>query len=158
MNQTFDPTAFMNATTAEVLDTKRPLIVPGEYLGQIVKLEPTSGTISKGDRTGEIWAGIKVTYELAFNEQDKINNGGRTKAVVSKMLMLDLTPEQMLDFSKGKNIDLGQHYEAAGLNVNGQPKSPNMLEGRTMWVKIGHRSDPTDATKIYENVQGVRKQ
>jgi len=153
----FDANAFLNATTAQVLDTKRPLLVPDDYPGIITALEVKTGTIMKGDRAGETWAGLKITYELALMGNQSVVNQNRTKSMISELVMLDLTPDGAPDYSPGKNIQLGARYEACGLNEPGMEKSPNMLMGQRVVVKVGHRADKDDSSKIFEEVKGVRK-
>jgi hypothetical protein len=153
----FDANAFLNATTTQVLDTKRPLLVPADYRAIITKLEGKSDLIKNGERAGETWAGLKITYELTLDPSQAAANQGRTKAQLSELVMLDLTEDGMVDYSAGKNVVLGQRYEACGLNEPGMEKSPNMLMGRAVFVNVGHRADRNDATKIYEEIKGVRR-
>lgn len=156
MTQQFDPVAFMNATTDSVLDTVRPLLPAKEYPGIIMEVEVKSGTIGKGDRMGETWGGIKLKVELQLDEAAK-QVTGRDKATLSPMIMLDLTEEGMLDLGKGKNVDLGKWYEAAGLNIPNQPKSPAMLQGRAVVCLVGARQDANDKSKLFDDIKSVRK-
>ena len=79
----FDAQNFMNAVFDEVNDTKIIPCPAGEFYAQIEKVEPKSGTISKGERTGETWAQIAVTYviedeavrQLVGRDVVKVNDG-----------------------------------------------------------------------------------
>lgn len=155
----FDVNTFMEATTEQVLDTKRIVIPEGDYRAQITKMDPRADLIKKGERTGETWAGIKVSYELEVDPAVK-ELTGREKIIVSDMVMLDIiqgTQTVTLDYGKGKNIQLGQLYEACGLNIPNVAKNPMMCQGRMVMVNVRHDVDEKDATKKYERVAGVRK-
>lgn len=150
----FDPNTFMQATLTEANDTRIMPCPVGEYQMQIVDIKAKSGTIGKGERAGETWAGLDVFCEVD-DPQVKAATG-RTVVRVKHSLMLDLTPEGMLDMGKGKNIRLGKVRAACGLNRPGQAFSfPQMIGQRVVGV-VGHRPDDRDPSIIYDEVTAVR--
>ena len=151
----FDAQNFMNAVFDEVNDTKIIPCPAGEFNAQIEKVEPKSGTISKGERTGETWAQIAVTYVI---EDEAVRQlVGRDVVKVNDGVMLDLTPSGGLDMGKGRNISLGRLREACGLNNPGQPFSPMMLVGQRVKVSIKHVPGYRDPTSLQAEVSGVVK-
>lgn len=151
----FNPELFMQSTIEQTLDTKRELVPEGDYSGTISKLEPQGGTISKGDRAGEPWGAIKihVTMDLPSDVAERI---GRAKKTVNTMVFLDLNEQGGLAVGKGKNVDLGKWFDAAGINQLSN-KNPAMLEGRDVKVRIKHAESESNAGNFYETIAGVRK-
>ena len=77
---------------------------------------------------------------------------GRDKVVVSKQIILDVTPNGAIDTGKNKNIELGRLRAAAGQN-DGQPWSVGHLRGAgPMMVKVVHvdfeRKDKTKGKRV----------
>lgn len=151
----FDATNFMNAVFNEANDTKLIPCPAGEFQVQITKCEPTSGTIGKGDRTGETWAALKMTLEV--NDEGVKALCGRDKVFIGDMVLLDLTPSGGLDMSQGKNIRLGRVREACGLNKPGQPFSPAMLTGQMVKVSVKHVPGLRDPNELVAEVTGYAK-
>jgi hypothetical protein len=152
----FDPNLFMQSTIEQTLDTVR--ILPPtdrEYPGVVTKLEGKSGTIMKGERAGQDWGAIKITVELAL-PPEVAAKVGREKALVSDTVFLDLDPLGKLEVGAGKNVDLGRWFDATGINSLPN-KSPGMLEGRSVKVKIRHASDADNPQKQWLEIAGVRK-
>jgi hypothetical protein len=147
----FDAEAFQNSVITDANSTATLPWPPGDYVGTIKKAEIRSGTISKGDRTGQPWAGVSVQVEV---DRSFLPEGCSTLA--SGMVMLDLTDAGGLDTSKGRNVNLGRLREAAGLNQPGQPFSFPMLEGRTVKISTGHRVDKNDAELVYTEIKGFK--
>lgn len=151
----FDAANFMNAVFTEVNDDKRIPCPAGEFQAQIEKVEPTTGTISKGERIGQDWAGLKITYNI--EDQAVLALLGRDKVFVSDMLMLDLTPQGGLDMGPQRNVDLGRIRTATGLNTSGQPFSPTMLVGKRVKVSVKHVPGFKDPSQLVAEVGGVTK-
>ncbi len=70
--------------------------------------------------------------------------------------MLDIDDAGRLKTGESANVGLGRLREAVGLNQPGQPFSLGMLQGRSLRFIVGHRADPNDAAKIYEDVKAFR--
>jgi len=150
----FDPNTFMQATLTDANDTRVVPCPVGEYPMQIVDLKAKSGVIGKGERAGETWAAIDVFFEV--NDEGAKAATGREKLRVKMGLMLDLTPEGMLDMGKGKNIRLGKLREACDLNRPGQPFSFPQMIGKYVVGVVGHRPDDRDPSIVYDEVTAVR--
>jgi hypothetical protein len=149
----FSPETFMNAVYTEANDDK---IIPcpvGEFSAQILEITPKSGIISKGERAGEPWARLDVSWETSDHAATSAT--GREKVRVRQGIMLDLTPSGGLDFSTGRNVGLGKLRSATGLNVPGQPFSPAMFVGRSGRISVGHRIDERDGVTIQAEVKAV---
>lgn len=149
----FNADEFMNSVVTEVNSTKIKPAPVGEYPATIKAIGTNSGTISKGARIGEPWASLNVTAEI--NDVTGVVEAatGIKNKQVRGSIMLDLTSSgQSLDMSEGKNVKYGRLRAAAGLNDPGQPFSPNMLIGRSVRIKVGHRTDPDDASLIYDEI------
>lgn len=151
MSVAFDAEAFQNAVISESNSTRTLPWPVGEYVGTIKKAEIRSGTISKGERAGQPWAGVSIQVEV---DRSFIPEGASPTA--SGMVMLDLTDAGGLDFRPGRNVNLGRLREATGLNTPGQPFSFPMLEGRTVKISTGVRADKDDPDLQYTEIKGYK--
>lgn len=151
----FDPQTFMDATINDALDTKVTPCPVGEFPGLITALKAKSGTIANGERAGQEWGALDVTIEIEDAGAKSIT--GRDKVFSHMFVMLDLTPEGMLDLGKGKNVKLGKLRDAVGLNVPGQTFSFPMMVGQRLIAKVSHRPDEKDPSILYDEVTAVRK-
>lgn len=150
----FDPNAFMQATIEGANSTRLIPWPVGDYHAHIVELKPKTGTIGKGERQGETWAGLDVL----FQSDDPAINGALGRVPRSKLgIFLDLTEQGMLDMGEGKNLGLGRLREACGLNDKNRAFSPQQLIGQHLIINIGHRTDPNDPSIVYDEVKAVRK-
>lgn len=149
----FNPEAFMQATIDQANDTKVIPCPEGEFHAQAIDVKVSSGTIGKGERTGEPWASLNVTWEIADPNVAAITLRDKTR--VRQGVMLDLTSDGNLDMAKGRNIGLGKLRDAVGLNVPGQPFSPTMIIGRAARVAVKHRIDERDGETIQPEVRAA---
>jgi hypothetical protein len=147
----FDAEAFQNSVISDANSTATIPWPQAEYVGTIKKAEIRSGTISKGDRAGQPWAGLSVQVEV---DRSFLPDGA--SSVASGMIMLDLTDAGGLDSRAGRNVNLGRLREAVGLNVPGQPFSFPMLEGRTVKITTGVRVDKNDTDLQYTEIKGFK--
>lgn len=148
----FDP-ANLNLGTA--LETRRQPLPAEEVLAQITKIEPASGTVGKGPRTGEAWH--KLNYTMEITDAAFLDRAKREGSVqVTYGVMIDLTPAGQLATGPNKNIGLGKLMDAANCNQPG--KNPaNAPLGQWVKIRIGHRNDPDDPSIVYDEVKGVTK-
>lgn len=146
----FNPDTFLNFSSDAALDTKRIPCPEGDWNAQISKIDVRPWQ-SKSDPT-KSGVALDVTYEVLDQEPRDVT--GQAKVIVRQGIMLDLTPENGIDYSKGKNITLGRLREAVGQNVPGKPWAPSMLNGMFVKVKVKHRIDGED---IYDEVKGTAK-
>lgn len=151
----FDVNNFMSAVMTEVNDTKIIPCPAGEFHVLIEKVEPKSGTIGKGDRTGETWASLQLTMSV---EDEAVKTFcARDKVLLSHGVMLDLTPSGGIDMGKGKNLGLGRLRDACDLNSPGQPFSPTMIVGKRVKVAVKHVPGYRDPTTLVAEVAGIIK-
>mgnify|MGYP001597204763 CR=1 FL=1 len=147
---TFDPQAFLDSTTTETNDTSLPPCPIGEWPASITDVAFKTGTIQKGDRTGEAWHRLDAKWEIVATDANVIAE--REKIVVTQGVMLDITAGGGLDMGKGKNVNLGRLREAVGLNALGQPFSLRMLIGRSAKISVAHR---TYEGRLLDEVKGA---
>ena len=139
----FDPNVFLDAQVDEINEKRatipadNPDEEDGLYMAVIGEITTASGTIGKGDRTGEPWISMVIPLKLQF--------GPKVQALelpaefqITDRAFLDLTSEGSLDNSKGKNRSQRTYREATGLNVPGEAFAWRMLQGRTVNVKLAH--------------------
>src|SRR6478735_2962768 len=115
----FNPQAFMEATIQGALDTRRVPCPQGDFPGVIEKIEPKSGENKQGERVGQTWAALEVTYKLEHPEITSVT--GLPFALSRQCVMIDITDEGGMDRSKGKNIRVGKLREACNENDAGKP-------------------------------------
>jgi hypothetical protein len=151
---TFDANSFMQSVTTDANSTSMPLTPPGEYTGVINKVEFKDGIIKNGARAGQPWYQLRVGIETS--DPAALAGTDLPKRTVNGSIMLDLTESGGLATGEGKNIGLGRLREAVGLNEKGKPFAPAMLEGRSLRFEVSHRVDPSDASKIYEEIKAFR--
>jgi len=139
----FDPNLFLDAQT-DVANEKRAIIPvenpdseDGLYMAVIGEIKTDSGTIGKGDRTGQPWISMIIPLKLQFGAKLQ---GLELPAEfqLTDRAFLDITPQGTLDNSKGKNRSQRMYRDATGLNVPGEPFAWRMLEGRPVKVKLAH--------------------
>lgn len=131
----FDPKQFLDANYSESNDTKLIPVPVGEYTAVVEKVD----TRAWQGRKDPSKSGIALDVVWAIDDPAVKEATGREKVTVTQGIMLDLTPAGGLDFSRGKNVQLGRLREALGLNQPGQPFGFRMLEGKVAKVVIGHR-------------------
>lgn len=139
----FDPNIFLDATTTEI-NEKRPTIPAdnpdsedGLYTAIIGEIKTDSGTIGKGDKTGQTWVSMIVPLKLQFGPALQ-GLGLPPEFQLTDRVFLDLTPQGGLDNSKGKNRRQRDYREATGQNIPGEAWSWRMLTGRPVKVKVTH--------------------
>jgi len=146
---TFDPTLFLNAETTEAA-VKRPPLPVGDYTAIIKELTPTTWASKDGSKSGmKFVVKLAVEVPLAVREELKIDTDTLT---VTDSIMLDVTEGGGLDWGIGKNGGLRRYREALGMNVAGQPYSPQRMVGQPLKVKIAH--DIYNG-ELVEQVKGV---
>ena len=126
----FDAEELMNATNEGTLDTAIIPVPEGDRLGVINSLNLRSGTSDKGND----WAALDINW--LFDDQEVIDATGRDRPTARQTVFLDIA-DGNLDFSKGKNVQLGRVREAVGQNGPGA-WSISMLEGASALCKVVH--------------------
>lgn len=146
MSSVFDPAAFLSATTTEV-NERRPNIPAdnpespdGCYSAMIGEIKPEnlkSGTIGKGDKTGQPWLQIPVPLKLQLPPAVQAL-GLPGEFQLTDGVFVDLTPQGGMDNAKGKNRQQKAYRDATGTNNPGEPFSWMMLTGKWVKVKLAH--------------------
>lgn len=152
-NSAFDPKTLLDATVTEATSTERIPVPAGEHLSVIEEVN-----VRSGNKDGKDWAFLDVTYNIDSPEvKEKL---GRAKVTLTQGIGLDFTPQGGLDFSKGRNVNLGRLREAVGLNVTGQPFSFRLLAGRPIKILVSHSPDSRPQARpgdVFENVSGFTR-
>lgn len=139
----FDPNIFLNAETTEANEKRPPIPVEnpddpnGLYTAVIGEIGTASGTIGRGERTGQPWFQLIVPMKLQLPPSVQAL-GLPAELQLTDRPMLDVTESGSMDNSKGKNNALRIYREATGLNKKGEVFAPRMLGGKVVKVKIAH--------------------
>lgn len=157
MTGVFDPTAFLDLQVTESNDTKLIPIPPGEYVGQVEKVDVRPWQSKDGLKSG---LSLDVTWNI--DDQRVKEATKRDKNTVRQGCMLDTTDTTPpgLDMGRGKNVALGRLREAVGLNANGAAFAFRMLEGRAAKLQVSHRPDERPGAQpgdVFADVKGVAK-
>lgn len=152
----FDPKQFLEGTFNEASSTERIPIPAKEYTAVIESVD-CRAWVGKQDPSKSGLA-LDVVYNIDDAEAKTLT--GRDKLTIQQGIMLDLTPAKGLDFSKGRNVELGRLREAAGLNEPGKPFGFRMLQGRVVKVMVGHQPSTRPGARpgdVFENVVAVAR-
>jgi hypothetical protein len=148
---TFDPQAFLDATTTE--PAKAWTCPPGEYSPAII--EPGSIELKPWTSKDQTKSGWKLS--LKWNIQDPglladASAEGRDRVIVKQDVMLDTDGGGSPKLDSG--ISLRNLREAVGMNQSGTPFSLRMLEGRMARVRVKHT---TWNDSVFAEVDGVSR-
>lgn len=116
MANLFDADTFLDSSAGGPLSTERTLIPEGTYSScYIDDVKPQEGIIKSGDREGQPW--VRINFRWVLDDQALRDKLGRAEVKITQGVMIDLTTDGKLDFSKGKNIRLGKLRQALGINA-----------------------------------------
>lgn len=147
----FDPSTFLDATITEA-STKRSPLPAGRDFTAIVGEVKARTWQGKADPTKSgIVMDVPLEIDLSAYPDVQI---GASKVTLTDGIMLDLTESGMIDTSPGKNGKLRRYREALNMNKPGEPFSFRAMQGRTIKVKISHRTYEGD---IFDQVESVAK-
>lgn len=147
----FSPETFLDATLTEPTVKRPPLptdIVFTAIIGAVVSRTWTG-------KTDPSKSGIALDFPLTLEIPAEIQAslGIQIPTITLKdSIMLDLTPQGMIDNSPGKNRRLRLYREAVDMNKPGDTFSPRKLEGCPVGIKIAHELYEGE---IQERVGGV---
>lgn len=157
----FDPQSFLDAQQTEVNVKRPPLPVENPtsedsyYIGVIGEVKMDTGTIGKGDRTGQPWLAAIVPIDVEVPQQVQDGLGLRLdKGTIrlTEYVMLDLTPQNTIDNSVGRNRRQRIYREALDMNKPGEPFSWRKAQGQVVKVKIEHEMYNGEAVDKIGNV------
>lgn len=146
----FDPETFMQTQFEGSMSTKLILVPAQDWPGIIAKAVAKKTVIEGEDR-----AILDVQWCIEDPKCTEVTK--QVKNFVNQAHFLDIKfvdNMPVIDFGEGKNISLGALREAVGQNTN-KKWSPNMLVGQAGTIRIGHKPDRTDSSKIYARVTMV---
>jgi len=152
----FDPNLLLQAQITEVNEKRPPLPVEnpasqdGFYTATIDKLTPKTGTIGKGDRTGQPWMMVAVALKIDVPQQ--LQDAMRLPPVVTitDSCFLDLTPQGGMDNAPGRNGRQRQYREALDMNKAGDVWSWERAVGRPLKLQIKHKISDTTGDILEE--------
>ena len=139
----FDPSVFLDAQQTEVNEKRPPIpadnpdAADGLYVAVIGEIKADSGTIGKGDRTGQPWVSMVIPLRIQVPSQVQAL-GLPPELTLTDRAFLDLTPQGGIDNAKGKNRQQRAYRDATDTNKPGEPFAWRMLQGRTVKVKVAH--------------------
>lgn len=147
-----DPMDFLNQTVTGAMSTQRIPVPKGEYPAIIKELGHR--TLESKDEPGKLRHIMDITWRLDDENVKAVT--GLPEPTVRQTVWLDLDAEGRLDYSPGKNVDLGRVREAVGQNDPNTEWRPSMLVGAAGVISIEHTpgKQPGD---VYANVSKVGK-
>lgn len=156
----FNAAEFLQGTIDQPMDTEYQLCPEGKFQAMIADFdekacELVDFTFKKGPNAGQ--PGSMVKFNLPFSIQDDAVKAqmGRDTVHVEYQLILDRDNLGQLDWSKGKNVKLGQVRDAVGQNVSGPWSIFNLRGAGPCYVNVVHetyrRKDGTDGTAARVN-------
>jgi len=153
----FDPDSFLQAPVEGASSTRVSAFPEGDYIAVIDDVGVNSGTIKRGDRAGDPWVSLDITYRLtdfsSGNLDEIAESIGRGDKKIRQGVFLDITAEGGIDMSEGSNVRLGRLREAVGQNVEGTPWSPGMLRGAgPLVIRVTQSPDQDDPETVYNRV------
>ncbi len=159
----FDPNLFLDATTTEVnikrppLPEANPASADGYYFAVIGEVKMESGSIGKGERIGQPWLSALVPLQIEVPQQVQDGMGIKLEKgtiTLTDRAMIDLTPQNTIDNSVGRNRRQRQYREAVDMNKAGDVFSWRKLQGQVVKVKVEHELYLGD---IQERIGSVMK-
>jgi hypothetical protein len=150
-NSQFNPDIFLQGTYTDAGSTKTTPHPIGEYIGIIT--EAVARQVQGKKDPGQYYVFLDYTVEVPVpvEAQEEL---GRETSKLRYSGSLDLTPQNGIDWGKGKNVWLGRLREAIGQNIPGQEWHPRMPVGRPIKVIVGHRTgdNPDD---LYSDIKSI---
>lgn len=137
MNQTsmFDPQAFYSMTIEDSFEDRIPLEL-GDYTAVIGEITPRAWSRKDGTGTGYAWD-IPLIIDVPADMQVRCNCGPTMK--ITDSVIIDMTPNNTMDNSPGKNSKLKSYRVATDTNKKGERFGMMTLQGKVVLVRIGHK-------------------
>ena len=147
----FDPSAFLDATITEPSTKRNPLPAGMDFIGIIGEVKARTWQGKTDPTKSGIVMDVPVEIDLTAYPDVQI---GTPKLTLTDGIMLDLTESGGIDNSPGKNGKLRRYREALNMNKPGDAFSFRAMQGRTIKVKISHR---THEGEIFDQIDSVAK-
>jgi len=151
MTSIFDPSAFLDATITEPSTKRLPLPAGRDFVAIVGEVKARTWQGKADPTKSGVVMDVPLEVDLSAYPDVQI---GATKVTLTDGIMLDLTEAGMIDNSPGKNGKLRRYREALNMNKPGDAFSFRAMQGRTIKVKISHRTYEGD---IFDQVDSVAK-
>ena len=102
-------------------------------------------------------SGLTLDIQWDIQDEGAKEATGRKTVKVKQGIMLDLLEDGRIDMSAGRNVGLGLFREALNMNQAGQPFRLRDTIGQAAVVRVEHRADKNDSTRVYEEVKRVSR-
>lgn len=146
----------LDAPTEAVMETKRQLLLPGNYFARVSNMEARQITFPDKTTGADVTKDtVEVEFTLEIPSEIQIETGlVELKSRKTIWLDLEVTTDGRQRLKKGpnQNLDLGRFLEACGLN-DGNSSLRNCL-GRRVVVEIIHES--TKNGDMIERIKAFR--
>lgn len=154
MTSSFDPAIFLDAAITEPSTRRPPLPQGREFIGIIGEVKSRTWQ-GKQDPTK---SGIAIDVPVAIDPKAYPDLGeaymGINQIVLNDSIMLDLTENNNIDNSPGKNGKLRRYREALNMNKPGDSFSFRAMQGRQIRVRVKHREYQGD---MFDEIDAVAK-
>lgn len=141
----FDAQSFMDLPTdtpnekRPPLPTENPDTSDGLYTAVIGEIKPDSGTIGKGERTGQPWVAMVIPLRIQVPSSLQASMKLQPELTLTDRVFLDLTPDgKGLDNAPGRNRGQKAYRDSLDLNKPGDIFSWKKIEGKVIKVKLEH--------------------
>ena len=151
MTSIIDPSAFLDATITEPSTKRLPLPAGRDFVAIVGEVKARTWQGKSDPTKSGVVMDVPLEVDLSAYSDVQI---GATKVTLTDGIMLDLTEAGMIDNSPGKNGKLRRYREALNMNKPGDAFSFRAMQGRTIKVKISHRTYEGD---IFDQVDSVAK-
>lgn len=146
----FNIDTFLDSTVEGQIASKRIPLPEGPWAAEIVKLEPRSQRVQRGQHEEMAYI-LDVHFEISDPVAVEATKSSRPVPVVHG-IWLNLNAEGTgLDLDN--NIQLGQLRKAVG-QENEEAWSPSMLMNQGCMVNIINKPDPNNPDNVYNRVRG----
>lgn len=150
-DSTFNPDAFLDATTTEA-NTRRPPLPAGIDVSGVIETVTARPWQGKADPSK---SGVALDLTIRIQvPMDQVATQGTDSITLRDGIMLDMNEGGQLDNSPGKNNRLRKYRDALGMNSAGTAFSPRAMIGRPLRVKIKHEEYEGE---LYDKVDSVAK-
>ncbi len=145
----FNPEAFLDAQQSEVnvkrppLPTANPTRPDGFYVAVLGSPKADAGVVDKpgSDRHGKSWLSMIVPVQVEVPQEVQALLGLKLEKgtiTLTDRVMIDLTDQNTIDNSVGRNRRQRQYRDALDMNKPGDVFSWRKVEGQVLLVKIDH--------------------
>ena len=144
----FDPESFLDTDFEGALSTSIILPPAQDWPAQVTKLTGRKFPTDDGEK-----AILEVQWCITDEACKTVTK--MDKSFAKQSIWLDFTENGVLDFSEGKNVELGRLRDALGQNKEKGKWSPRMLQDQVATIRVSHRPDKNNSDIVYAEVKRV---